>query len=57
MGCGEFRPVAENASEAGQSNNRRVEIYLVPRGSIVSHKITTASAARPDAAGEVLATP
>jgi len=57
MGCSEFRPVAENSSEAGQSNNRRVEIYLVPRGSIVSHKITTASAVRPDAAGEVLATP
>ncbi len=35
MGCSEYRPVAENASEAGQSHNRRVEIYLVPMGSIV----------------------
>jgi len=35
MGCSEYRPVAENASEAGQSQNRRVEIYLVPTGSIV----------------------
>lgn len=35
MGCGEFRPVADNASEEGASRNRRVEIYIIPRGSIV----------------------
>jgi chemotaxis protein MotB len=35
MGCSEYRPVAETSSEAGQSQNRRVEIYLVPTGSIV----------------------
>lgn len=35
MGCGEYRPVAENASEAGKRQNRRVEIYLVPSGTIV----------------------
>ncbi|HNQ23271.1 MAG TPA: OmpA family protein [Phycisphaerae bacterium] len=35
MGCGEYRPVADNASEDGKSRNRRVEIYLVPRGAIV----------------------
>jgi len=35
MGCGEYRPVADNSNENGQSQNRRVEIYLVPTGSIV----------------------
>jgi chemotaxis protein MotB len=35
MGYGENRPVADNASEAGASQNRRVEIYLIPRGAIV----------------------
>ena len=35
MGCGEYRPAADNASETGRSNNRRVEIYLVPAGSII----------------------
>ena len=35
MGCGEYRPVSDNATEAGNSENRRVEIYLVPTGSIV----------------------
>jgi chemotaxis protein MotB len=35
MGYGEYRPVADNASEEGASQNRRVEMYLVPRGAIV----------------------
>jgi len=34
-GCGEFRPVATNADETGATQNRRVEIYLVPVGSII----------------------
>ena len=36
MGCSEFRPVASNENPEGMSRNRRVEIYLVPRGSVVS---------------------
>lgn len=35
MGCGEYRPSTSNASESGQSQNRRVELYIVPAGSIV----------------------
>lgn len=33
MGYGEFRPVAANTSEAGAQQNRRVEVYLVPKGT------------------------
>lgn len=35
MGFGEFRPVADNASEAGAQQNRRVDVYLVPRGGAI----------------------
>lgn len=36
MGYGEYRPIADNTSESGKAKNRRVEIYLVPQGSIQS---------------------
>ncbi|MBU0717798.1 MAG: OmpA family protein [Planctomycetes bacterium] len=35
MGYGEYRPVADNGSDTGASQNRRVEIYLIPKGAIV----------------------
>lgn len=34
MGYGELRPIADNTTEQGKARNRRVEIYLVPKGSI-----------------------
>lgn len=36
MGFGEFRPVADNNTEEGKGQNRRVEVYLIPRGTIVA---------------------
>lgn len=33
MGFGEFRPIATNDSDQGRSQNRRVEMYIVPRGA------------------------
>jgi flagellar motor protein MotB len=47
MGCGEYRPVAVNSSESGQSHNRRVEIYLVPAGSIVQAAAPALAPVRP----------
>ncbi len=38
-GCSEYRPVGSNATETGATQNRRVEIYLVPLGSIVPRTV------------------
>lgn len=54
MGYGEYRPVADNGTAAGSSKNRRVEIYFVPRGSIVAdafHQRSRTDGARSDAGG------
>lgn len=40
MGCGEYRPVADNSTEENKSLNRRVEIYLVRSGAVVPSHIT-----------------
>jgi len=39
MGYGEYRTVAPNTTEEGRQRNRRVEIYLVPTGSIVQPSV------------------
>ncbi len=49
MGYGQYRPMADNSKEEGASQNRRVEIYLVPRGSIVQAS-AKARLQRPEAA-------
>lgn len=41
MGYGEYHPVADNTTEAGSGQNRRVEIYLLPRGAIVQTRTMT----------------
>lgn len=46
LGCGEFRPIADNSSESGKSRNRRVEIYLVPSGSVVQGSMAAPVASR-----------
>lgn len=46
MGYGPYRPIADNASEAGAAQNRRVEVYLIPRGSLVSGSADASSASR-----------
>lgn len=51
MGCSEYRPITANSSDAGQSQNRRVEIYLVPRGSIVTTTMADAQLTRTQPTG------
>lgn len=46
MGCGEYRPIADNSSDSSKSRNRRVEIYLIPSGSIVQGGMAAPVAAR-----------
>lgn len=46
MGCGEYRPVADDTTEVDASQNRRVEIYLVPKGAIVQTAHATGGSQR-----------
>lgn len=43
MGYGSYRPAADNSSEAGAAQNRRVEVYLIPRGSLVQSSAAASS--------------
>ena len=51
-GYGEFHPVAENSSPAGQQLNRRVDIVVVPEAAPLSQ--VQAAVAQPHAAGTQL---
>lgn len=53
VGCGEFRPIADNASEGGASQNRRVDIYIVPVGTIAAGGAEARRATPDDAEGMI----
>jgi flagellar motor protein MotB len=53
MGCSEYRPITENDNETGNSQNRRVEIYMVPIGSIVHGGFSTSAPRTQDASAAV----
>lgn len=53
VGCGEFRPIADNASESGASQNRRVDIYIVPIGTIAAGATEARRSPREDQGGTI----
>jgi len=56
-GCGEYRPVADNSTDQGSGQNRRVEIYFVPTGSVVHASTGGSRKAEPKATSGVSLVP
>ena len=56
MGCGEYRPVVTNDSDENRSRNRRVEIFITPKGTWVPQVVAKTPQSTDDS-HTVLATP
>jgi len=57
MGYGEYRPVASNGSDQGQSQNRRVDVYIIPKGILAESSASAKPTAKESVPAVRLAMP